>query len=243
MLVAQYSLNPCRPAFNPEIAERSLRPVALPVGGAVDSGAKFAKGTVLGCVGGAAANEAWTITIGSATGTVTFTFTCPAGVYQTTFAYNATPAAVKTALEVIFGTGNILTVTGTAGTTYVVTFGGLLANRMMGGLVAMTATTANPTLSRSAGSCGAAQFAPYDNSAPGVARAVLKWDFSTDPQGARVSDVRGTGQPAEASAYTAGYFFVADLTGLDASAMSDPGFRLVTGAAITDTDAVIGIGV
>lgn len=242
MLLRQYTLNPCRPAFYPEIAERSVRPVALPVGGKIDTGAKFDKGTVLGCVGGTAANEYWTITIGSATATVTFTFTCPAGVYQTTFAYNATPAVVQTALETIFGAGNV-TVTGTAGTEYVATFGGVLSNRLMGGKVTMTATTDNPTMVRTAGSAGAGQFNAYDNSGVGVARCVNKYDYGTDPQGGRLTDAGSTGQPSNAEAYMAGYFNVADLTGLDSSAMSDPGFRLVEGSAITETGAVIGIGV
>lgn len=243
MQTRTYSLNPCRPAYHPEIAERSLRPVALPVGGQIDAGTAFAKGTVLGCVGGSATDEVWTITIGSATGTVTFYFTTPAGIVSTTFAYNATTAVVQTALETIFGDGNV-TVTGTAGTEYVVTFGGDLADRLMGGKVAMTATTADPTLVRTTpGSCGAGQYDAYDNSSPGVARCVLKYEYGTDPTGGRVTDAGSTGQMSEAQAYTAGYFRVADLTGLDSSAMSDPGFRLVEGSAITETGAVIGIGV
>lgn len=243
MLTRQYSLNPLRPAFNPEIAERSLRGVALPVGGAIGTGANFLKGTVLGCVGGAAGNEVWTITIGSATATVTFSFATPAGTFTCTFQYNDSLATVQTALQTIFGTGNV-TVTGTPGTTYILTFGGVLQNRLMGGAVTMVATTANPTLARTTpGSAGGGQYNVYDNNTVPVARCILKYDYRSDPTGARVTDIGSTGQPSEGQAYFAGYFFYSDLVGMDSSALSDPGFRQVEGASLTDTGAVIGLGV
>lgn len=242
MLLRQYSLNPLRPAFYPEIADRAVRPVALPVGGPIGTGGNFAKGTVLGDVGGSAANELWTITIGSATATVTFTFTADKP-YTTTFLVNDSVATVQTAIDTIFGAGNT-TVAGTPGTSYTITFKGVLASRLMGGNVTMTATSANPTLARTTpGSCGAGQFNVYDNSAVGVARCLLKYDYGTDPLGGRVTDLQSTGQPSNALAYFAGYFNVADLTGLDSSAVSDPGFRIVEGSAITETGAVIGLGV
>ncbi len=53
----------------------------------------------------------------------------------------------------------------------------------MGGNVTMTATTANPTLVRTTpGSCGGGQYNVYDNSAVGVARCPLKWEYGTDAQ-------------------------------------------------------------
>jgi hypothetical protein len=243
MLVTRYSLNPLRPAFEPEIAERSSRPVALPVGGQIDAGTEFAKGTVLGCVGGDPTDEVWTLAIAGATGTVTFYFTTPAGIVSTTFAIDATTAVVETALEAIFGEDNV-EVTGTPGTEYTITFANDLSERLMGGKVTLTATTGTPTLTRTTpGSAGAGQYDAYDNSSPAVARCLLKYAYGADPTGGRVTESGTTGQPSEASAYFAGYFFVADLTGLDSSAMSDPGFRLVEGAAITDDGAVIGLGV
>ena len=105
----------------------------------------------------------------------------------------------------------------------------------------MTLTRTTP------GSCGAGQFDRYldagTNNAPQVARAVLKYPHGTDPQGGLTTDAGSTGQPTAALAYSAGFFNVADLTGLDANGLADPGFRLAEGAALTDAGAVVGIGV
>ncbi|HEY1187983.1 MAG TPA: hypothetical protein VGE74_10015 [Gemmata sp.] len=241
--VRTYSLNPLRPAYNAAGAEAAVRPVALPVGGPLGTGGPIPKGTVLGHIGGTARNEVWTLTINSGTGTVTFTFTAHRP-YQTTFAVDAPLATVRTQLETIFGTGNIA-VTGTPGTSYTLTFQNHLSNRLMGGLVAVsTSGGSGIALTRdTTGSCGAGQFGVYNNSNPGTARCVLKYDYTTSPDGSRVTEHGPTGQPAEASAYFSGHFFAADLVGLDANAVSDPGWRLVEGNAITDAGAVVGIGV
>lgn len=225
------------PAHTPEAAV--LRACALPVGGPYGVGGAYAAGLCLGIVGGAAANAVWTLDIGGS-GTVTFTYTADK-VYQTTFAHSAALATVKTALETIFGTGN-LTVTGTPGTQYVFTFGGALASKRMGGLVAVSGAT--PTFTRStAGSAGAAQLDVYTNGTYDPFRAVCADRFLSDPQGGRVTEQGVTNQSYAPRAYFAGYFKVADLTGLDASAVADPGARLTVGAAITDTGAEIGLGV
>jgi len=239
MKVRTYSQNPLRPAYNVQAAEAALRPVSLPIGGGT-----VPLGTVLGHVGGAVANEVWAIAINSGTGTLTFTFTADK-VYTTTFSVSATLAAVKAALETIFGTDNVA-VTGTPGTSYTITFQNGLAGRKVNVSYATVATSGGSGTAiteSTAGSCGAGQFGVYDNSSPGVARCVLKYAFACDPTGARVTELGSTGQPAEAQAYFAGYFFADTLVGLDAAAVSDPGWRLVEGNAITDPGAVVGIGV
>ena len=241
MIAKKFTYTTLTPAFSPELLV--ARPVKLPIGGPVNVGGKFAAGTVLGCVGGSPTNEVWTLTLGGGpAGTVTFTFTADK-VYQTTFAYNALTTVVKTALEEIFGSGNI-TVTGTPGASYVIAHGGTNAYALFGGSIATAIGTGTASLARTTpGSAGAGQYGPYDNSSPGVARCVLKQDYWSDPLGGNSTEWGGTGQPYSPPAYFAGYFRVADLTGLDASAISDPGFRLVEGDTISATGAVIGIGV
>ena len=99
---------------------------------------------------------------------------------------------------------------------------------------------------RGLGSCGADQFDVYDdgtsNNQPGVARAALKYDHLTEPGGAQVTEQGAANPGANALAYVSGHFNTGDLSGLDAAALSDPGFRLVAGAAITDPGAVVAIG-
>lgn len=233
------ALNPLRPAFDPQRA--ISRPVRLPVGGVLDQGGPFARGTVLGCVGGAPTSEVWTISISGATGTVTFTFTAYK-IYPVAFAHDAALAVVQSALEQIFGPGNV-TVTGTPGTTYTVTFGNTLAQVLMGGRVTVVATSGTPTIARTTpGSAGAGQFAPYDNSSPGVARCILKYDYASDPVGGVHTEHGATGHPYSPEAYFAGFFSVADLVGFDGAALSDPGWRLVDASASSETGAVVGLG-
>lgn len=237
MLTRNYDYSFLLPAHTPEMAP--LRAAALPVGGPYGVGGAYVRGLCLGADGGAAANAVWTLGIGG-TGTVTFQYTAEK-VYQTTFAHNATLAVVKTALETIFGTGNI-TVTGTPGTEYVFTFGGALASKRIGGLVAVSGAT--PTFTRTTkGSVGAAQLDVYTDGTYEPFRAINAEYFQSDPQGGRVNEHGPTNQSYSPRAYFGGYFKVGDLTGLDANAVADPGVRLTVGSAITDTGAEIGLGV
>lgn len=242
MLVKQFSLNPLRPAFSPELAV--IRNVRLPYGGPTGTGGAFAKGLVLGCVGGSAQSEVVTLSAGTGTHTCTFTGD---KVYTVSHAANASLASVQTLWEGVFGTGNVA-VTGTPGTSYVLTFQGQLANTRIGGLFAVSSAGGSPSWARTTrGTSGAGQFDGYSdggtNDRPTTARAVLMYDYTSDPKGGLVTEAGPTGQPYQPQAYVSGFFNVGDLTGLDANAVADPGFRIVEGAAITDTGAVIGLGV
>lgn len=224
----------------------------LPVGGPVGVGGKFAKGKALGRISGAARNEVWTLDTsgGPASGTWDFNFTADKVYSATGLALAISNAALKTALETVFGSGNILTVTGTPGTQWVVTFGGLLANCKIGGAVttpdsfdtgsiAVTRTTPG----RAGGS---GQWDLYDNAdsdGTEVFRGVLKHDFWSDPGGGRADEQGPSYQPYSPPIYLRGAFRYADLSGFDVSALSDPGVRLIFGTAITDDGAEIGIGV
>jgi hypothetical protein len=182
MLVAQYSLSQLQTAFGPFLV-KNLR---LPYGGPTGTGGKFSKGTVLGCVGGSAQSEVATLTI-NGTSDHACTFTADK-VYTVTHAYNASLTTVKTAWEAVFGTGNVA-VTGTAGTTYILTFQNQLANVRIGGLFAVTAGVGTPSWARTTrGSSGAGQYDAYLDGTVEPAGAVLATDYLSSPQGELVSE-------------------------------------------------------
>jgi hypothetical protein len=238
VLVAQYSLSQLLPAFARDRAvTRNLR---LPYGGPAATGGKYAKGTVLGCVGGAAAAEVVTLTLGTGAHTVTITAD---KVYQITHAANVALATVQAQYEAIFGAGNVA-VTGTVSTTHTLTFQNQLANARIGCLFAVASAGGSPSWARTTrGSCGAGQYEAYLDGTVDPAAAVLAVDYLSTPQGGLVGEGIPTGQAFSPPCYVAGYFNVADLTGLDANAAADAGWRLVTGDAITDTGAVVGLGI
>lgn len=222
----------------------------LPVGGPVGVGGKFAKGKALGRVSGAARSEVWRFDTsgGPGSGTWDFHFTADKVYSATGLAYNVSLVALKTALETVFGAGNILSVTGTPGTQWVVTFGGLLANVKMGGAVTTpdAFNTGSIALTRTtpgrAG--GAGQWDLYDDAAADgteVFRGFLKHDFWSDPVGGRVDEYGATGQPYSPPIYVRGRFRYADVSGFDSSAASDPGVVMV--GATTDAGCEIRLGV
>ena len=238
MLTAQYSLTQLLPAFAREVAV--TRNVRLPYGGPIATGGKYARGLVLGCVGGGPQNEIVTLTLGTGTHTVTITAD---KVYQFTHAANVALATVQAQYEAVFGAGNVA-VTGTVSTTHTLTFQGQLANVRIGCLFAVSAGGGSPAWARTTrGTAGAGQYDAYLDGTVDPAAAVLATEYLSTPQGELVTEGLRTGQPFSPLAYVAGYFSVADLTGLNANAVADPGWRLVTGDAITDTGAVVGLGV
>ena len=243
MLTQQFTLSQLAPAFAREKAE--LRNFRLPYGGPYAVGGAFVRGLVIGCVGGAAANEVRTLTVGTSTGTITHTFTADKP-YVVTHQHNDTLAVVQAAWEAVFGKGNV-TVTGVPGTNYILTFGSQLASTRIGGLMSISSNGTGAWARTTPGSCGAGQFDRYidagTNNSPTTARAILAHDYLTDPGGSLVTEGQKTLQGYSPVCYVAGYFNVSDLTGLDAAGVADPGWRIVEGAAITDTGAVVGLGV
>ena len=227
------------PLFN--YGPAATRAVNLGVGGPLGVGGAYPKGAMLGCPTSAAADEVITLNIsGSPTGSkITITYTADK-VYQAVTANavganHATVAQVQAVVDAIFGAGNVL-VTGTPGTSFTLTFQGLLDNtRINGNFVASAVFTAGTTpaiavVRTTRGSCGASQYELYDGSG-GVCNeidAVLKDDVTLDPTGARVTyPGRGAvGQAHQPSAYVTGFFDPANLkmfaagafTGIDANA-------------------------
>ncbi len=219
-------------------------PVNMPYGGPYGVGGTYTQGQPISIVAGTIQSEVITVTIAGATGTLVFTFTADQ-VYQASWLVAATTAVAQTALENIFGVGNV-TVTGTAGTTYTITLSGALANQRIGGLVAVSAT-GSPTVARTTrGSSGAGQYDLYDSSTFTVVKGFLEYTFGSSPQGFISTPDIGfnTEQPQSMPAWTRGRFFVSDLvtTGtyaLDTDAMTQGNLIFVRGTALTDVGAEV----
>ncbi len=238
-----FDVNPLYPAFSRELAV--LRPVKLPLG------STLLKGKVLGRPTYALARaEVTTLTLAGTPGsggTFTVTFTAGNGAnVSSALAYNVSTTNFKTALEAIFGIGNVA-VTGTAGSSYVVTFQNMLANQRIykGWSVDVTGITGGAPTGTWAyttrGSCGEGQYDFYDDNASDgteVARAILMYDYKSDPMGGRVTEHGISGQPFTPEAYFSGYFRTADLLGFDAAALTDLG-KLVAGTSYNDPNAVL----
>lgn len=244
-IIRLYSNTYCLPATGQPFT--LVQNARLPYGGQTGSGAAFGHGLVLGCVGGSPQSEIATLTVSTATGTLYCYFTTPGYVYTASFAYNASLATVKTAWEAVFGSGNVA-VTGTPGTNYILTFQNNLANTRIGGLFSVSSSDASSSWARTQrGTSGAGQYDKYvqagTNDCPTTASRILQFSYYADPQGGQWNpDTGPSNQPFQPPMYTTGVFNVEDLTGLDSSAMSDPGFRLFLGTAITETGAQIALG-
>jgi len=196
------------------------RGVNLGVGGPLGVGGAYKQGALLGCPTTAAAQEVITLNIsGSPTGSkiaITYTADKPyTGTTANLVSAHASVAQLQTVCDGIWGAGNTL-VAGTPGTSFTITFQGLLLNTRINGNFVATATftagtgPAIATVRTTRGSCGASQYELYDGSS-GVCNeidAVLMWDTTTDPTGARVTypGRTATGQAFQPQAYVGGYF-------------------------------------
>ena len=218
---ATYAQQGLMPAHSPEVAVTGS--VALPRGGPTDSGGSFAKGLGLGMVGGTAQPEIWTISTTLADGTFTFHFVSARGVKKTAaLAYNVSTANLKTALTTLFGDGKIATVTGTAGTEYVITFAD---NARMGGHVyfAETASSGEISVARTQrGSVGAGQFDVYDGSGVTTIDRLLERETLINEQGGQASEWSdGTDNPYSPPAWREGFFYAADIPNIASGAVGN----------------------
>ena len=240
-----------------------LQPVINPQFARTDS-YKLAPGTyVAGLLlgntnfGATATNDVQTITVsGTPTGgSFKLVWVIDTSYVTADIAYNATAAAVQTILEALFGVGNV-TVSGSGfpGNTAVITFVGkaaakriplatLYANALTGGTNS-TAAVAHTTTGKAAGG----EWVAYDENGSDegqeVARAILKFPVLVDAWG--VHKFGGTSNPSKAlsaPAYYQGYFRTADLTGLDAAAVTDLG-AIVRGnlASASNTGTILRVG-
>lgn len=246
---ATYTQQGLMPAHSPSLA--TTRAVKLPYGGPTGTGGAYSQGSILTNVGGTAQAEVVTITTTGNSGTFTVLF---AGdqLYSTgALAYNCSTATLQTALETIFGEGNVV-VTGTAGSSYVITWqfnariGGyfFFANTFGAGSISAARTTR--------GSCGAGQYDLYDSSTYTTTDALLEYETTLDPTGALVGEyVTATGQPFSPQAYQEGFFFVfggvdggstdiANIPNIDADAIAaGQKLRIAVGSAITEAGCIV----
>jgi hypothetical protein len=209
----------------------------------------FTQGVLLGPIT-SSASEVQTVTIGGTPtgGTFTLTILNPftgSTVTTSALAYNASAATVQAALTgpTGFGSGNV-TVTGSAGGPYTLTFGSALANTPVapptGDISLLTGGTptiafARTTIGRSSGTYGVYASGHSDGSQ--VPRCILKFACATDAAGniyqgntAGASEW-GLSRP-ECPAYFSGYFRLSDLVGLDSNALglTPSRFQIISGA-------------
>lgn len=215
------------------------------------AGINYAAGQVLEEVTGAAQSEVQVLTVdGTPTGG-SFTLGYPSlnGGYDVTdsIAYNAAASVVEDALEEIVGVGNV-TVTGSAGGPWTVTYGGELSDMdvalpvlITNGLTGGSSPTVTPSVN-TAGRNGSF-FQAYS---AGNARIVLESATRTD-LGGRMVDEFGAGTTLTTPAFSRGTFLGTDLVGVDATAVPSSGApgplgKLVQGATYASTNAIIRVG-
>lgn len=238
---------------------QGLSPVIYPEFARTDA-VKLAPGTY---VAGQVLGQIDTYTAANDVQTITVSGTPTGGSFRLNFngqvtgaiAYNAAASAVEDAIEALsnVGAGNVSCSGGPfPGSTVVVTFQGDLAgqeqplmtlysNSLTGG-AAPTAAVAHTTPGRTAGG----HWKAYNNSGTDgeeIARGVLQYKTVVDTFGRHSV---GGGEFGEftlsAPIYIAGYFRTADLTGIDANAVTDLG-RITHGdpAALSNTGTILRI--
>jgi hypothetical protein len=222
----------------------------------------FEKGTVVGQISSASANEVQTINFsagGDAPTGGTFTLSI-AGIDGGTFtssalAYNISNANLKIAIEALLDSagyeGATVTIgSGPAPADATVTFGGTAANWNMPLMVATSSLTAgegaSPTVAVDATTAGnrIGLFVPYDDDGTDdgrrVAKGICQYSFRTDNLGRVVyaganTPPQGGAYETTAPVYFKGAFKTSELTGLDDNGAADLG-RIIKG---TVTDGVL----
>ena len=217
-------------------------------------GLNLTAGTILGEQNIVTRNAVQTVTIsGSPTGG-TFTLTTTDGQTTGPVAYNITTANLLAALQALLGTSSVASVTGTAGTSYVITFSGDWGNRNISTLVATSALTGGTTPAAtcatttvgSAGPTGTAGVYAHANSdGTQVPRYLLMKNVQTNARGMVIDQFNQEIGHCVEVAYT-GEFFCSDMSNIAAVvAGGDLALigKLTAGQATTDAGAVLKIGV
>ena len=227
MPIAPYDLYTQAELIPTMFPERMLK-ASLPVA----ANQHLAKGTVVGIVTNASANDVQTLSQASATGG-TFTITFGFGTVYTTapLAYNATAATIQSALQALpnIGSGNITCTGGALGSAGVVcTFAGALAHQPQPGV-------ANGAL---------VAYASGNSDGSQTPIGLLAVEAATDPQGSVSFGPLPIGNGFGAirkvvPVAIAGYFNSADLNGLDSNAVSKLG-RLISGTTSAGVLCVTG---
>jgi len=210
----------------------------------IPPGATIVKGTVLGQIT-SSANALQTIsdtpTITAGTFTISGTNPLTGETFTTAaIAYDATAAAVATAVQTALGSGGTVTGGGGAlpGTDVTLTFSGAYAGRPVAlmtissaGLTGGTLAIANTTVGRSAGTFAAYSDGASAGTGTDTARGIMEYTMTARADGrvyiGTATDQEGEGRDSCPMYYT-GTFRTTDLTGLTAAAVADLG-RLISG--------------
>ena len=235
--LTQFTENVLRPAYNDEDA-RTI-PVNLAPG-------TYARGQVLGEVTSTGANDVQTVTIGGSPTGGTWTLTAtPLAPYKgqaavtLTEPYNVTLAALQADLEQIYGAGNVI-VTGTAGSSYVITAtGGAARQQITVAVVSGSGLTGgtSPSASIAHTTTGAADTGTYGAYASGNSdgtqnpKGLLMYPCSVDANGniTIASEIPGYTQ-LSAPMYRAGAFRTEEIVGLDSNAVTKLAGVIVAGS-------------
>jgi hypothetical protein len=211
----------------------------------------YLQGTILGQVT-TSASAVQTLTISNATGgTFVINGQWPYNNTLTSvaLAYNASAATIQAALQTMFGSANV-TVTGSG--PFVITFGGMLANRpipLMTTTSSLTGSSPTATIANTTAGVTAGQYTTYasgNSDGSQAARVILAIGCTVDASGL-ITFSSTSGQVggwwgerrATAPAYFKGIFQTSQLVGLDANAVTNLGGHLVEG---TVTNGIIEIG-
>jgi hypothetical protein len=251
-LTTTYTNQSLVPAHSPHLAR--TRTARLPYGGPYGTGGVYAKGRALGSVTSTTPQSevrtiALTGTPTGATGTIVFaagdrTYT---GTLPNLVSTIPTAAEFTTAMEQIFGTGNVTVVK--TSLSYACTFAGALANVRIGGLLSASLTFTAGTspaythTRTTVGSCGSGQWdVQLDASSDGTQtpKGFLQRDFYSTPTGGALTDFGSAVQPETPPVFVAGFFNAADLSGLTTTGLALVG-RISEGGALTDADAIISV--
>jgi|ERR1700679_3587281 len=218
---------------------------SLPYGGTrqraglSSGGQAFLQGTLIGVISTTPANEQWTLSVAGCTGTITVSVNFTSGSVQFSFAQNAPLSTVLAAIAAAvpsWGNGNLV-VTGTPGTTYILTFANQLGNVAIGGGWAAQATTGTPALTNTQLGSSAIQYDAYNASYNNHIGGALQWDVRTGASGERLSsDIGGLSQntPASFPFFVTGFFNASDLVGLDSNALTLPNLLSLNGGTIIE---------
>lgn len=242
-----FGLQGLLPAKRQDLAVPS--PVILPAGGPVGVGGSFAQGQAVGYTGIAAQAHIFTVTVttNGSVGAVVYPvyygdqiysgLTIPGGLTANAATTYPTAVQLQNALVATVPVwNNNLTVTGSTGGPYTITFTNLCATKLIGGLLQFNVQTAGaggtPTFAvttAQSGSAGSAQVNLYSQATNNRVDGFLQYQTLLDPVGGHNYDLAGDigqasgGEPA----WIKGIFF-ADTTnlpeksvvGLDANAMT-----------------------
>ena len=133
LVATRYSNDPLQPLYFQDHCPW------LTIGVTVGPSLYVAAGQVMAQQTAASTPDVQTISVSGGSGSMAFSLVTPFGVAGP-FAYNISTANLQTALQVLYGSGNI-TVTGTPGTSYVITGAGALVAGYLPALVAASVSS------------------------------------------------------------------------------------------------------